>query len=195
MYKSRSNIVTYLNVLKEQLCKGNYNTLITITDNTKEKHFIKKKEHLISKYKSLINKNEHFINLPNETSRSIVKEGIVNFTGEELDENEIKLLNLGPKFVPTENRKRPYMGIIQTTEICTLDLEREGKFSIAESLRQNINKIITKDLKKKHKNNLNFAERKTVTEMQHDKNISIYPFDKGTGFVVIKEKDAIQKIE
>ena len=48
------------------------------------------------------------MNLPNETSRSIVKEGIVNLTGEELDENKIKLLNLGPKFVPTENRKRPY---------------------------------------------------------------------------------------
>ena len=31
--------------------------------------------------------------------------------------------------------------------------------------------------------------------MKHDKNISIYPFNKGTGFVVIKEKDAIQKIE
>ena len=31
--------------------------------------------------------------------------------------------------------------------------------------------------------------------MQHDKNISIYPFDKGTGFVVIKEKDPIQQIE
>ena len=114
---------------------------------------------------------------------------------EELDENKIKPLNLGPKFVPTENRKRPYIDIIQTTEICALDLEREGKFSIAESLRQNISRIITKDLKKKHKNNLNFAERKVLTEIQHDKNISIYPFDKGTGFVVINEKDAIQKIE
>ena len=195
MYKSRSNIVTYLNVLKEQLCKGDYDTLIAITDNTKEKHFIKKKEHLISKYKSLINKNEHFMNLPNETSRSIVKEGIVNLTGEELDENKIKLLNLGPKFVPTKDRTRPYMDITQTAEICALDLEREGKFSIAESLRQNISRIITKDLKKKHKNNLSFAERKALTEMQLDKNISIYPFDKGTGFVVIKEKDAIQKIE
>ena len=141
MYKSRSNIVTYLNVLKEQLCKGDYDTLIAITDNTKEKHFIKKKEHLISKYKSLINKSEHSMNLPNETSRSIVKEGIVNLTGEELDENKIKLLNLGPKFVPTENRKRPYIDIIQTTEICALDLEREGKFSIAESLRQNITEL------------------------------------------------------
>ena len=50
-------------------------------------------------------------------------------------------------------------------------------------------------MKKKHKNNLSFAERKALTEMQLDKNISIYPFDKGAGFVVIKEKDAIQKIE
>ena len=50
-------------------------------------------------------------------------------------------------------------------------------------------------MKNKHKNNLSFAERKALDEMKHDKNISIYPFDKETGFVVINEKDAIQKIE
>ena len=50
-------------------------------------------------------------------------------------------------------------------------------------------------MKKKHKNNLSFAERKALTEMKHDKNISIYPFNKGTRFVVIQEKYAIQKIE
>ena len=43
MYKSRSNIVIYLNVLKEQLSKDDYDTLITITYNIKEKNFIKKK--------------------------------------------------------------------------------------------------------------------------------------------------------
>ena len=104
-------------------------------------------------------------------------------------------MNLGPKFVPSENRKRPCMDIIQTTEICVLDLKRERKFSNAESLRQNISRIITKDMKKKHKNNLSFAERKVLTEMKHNTNISTYPFDKGTGFVVIKEKNALQKIE
>ena len=80
------------------------------------------------------------------------------------------------------------MDIIQTTEICALDLERERNFSIAESLRQNISRIITKDLKKKYKNNLSFTERKALTEMKHNKNISVYPFDKGTGFVVIRKK-------
>ena len=126
------------------------------------------------------------MNLSIKSTQSIVKEGIVSLTEEELDENKIKLSNLGPKFVPTENRKRPYMNIIQTTEICALDLEREGKFCVSESLRQNISRVITKDLKKEHKNNLSFAERKTLTKMKHDKNISIYPFDKGTEFIVIK---------
>ena len=48
-----------------------------------------------------------------ETTRSIIKEGIVNVTGEELDENKIKVLNLNHTFVPMENRKTPYMDIIQ----------------------------------------------------------------------------------
>ena len=36
MYKSRSNIVSYLNVFKEQLSSDVYNTLTTIINNTKE---------------------------------------------------------------------------------------------------------------------------------------------------------------
>ena len=127
------------------------------------------------------------MNLPIETTRSIIKEGIVNLTGKELGENKIKLLNLGPKFIHTQNRNRSYMAIIQNKKNCALNLEREGKFSISESLRQNISRIITKYLKKKHKDNLSFAERKALTEMKHNKNI--------TGSVVIKEKDAIQKIK
>ena len=146
MYKSKSNVVINLNVLKEQLSKDDYDTLITITDKTKEKHFIKKKEHLISKYNSLINTSDDSMNLAIERTRSIIKEGIVNLAVEKLDENKIKLLNLGPKFVPTENKKRPYMDILQITGICALDLEREGTFSFVESLRQNISRIITKDL-------------------------------------------------
>ena len=105
---------------------------------------------------------------PTETTLSIIKEDIVNLTREELDVNTIKVLNLGPKFVPTQNRKRPYMDIIQTAKICALDLEHEGKFSIAGQLRHNISRIIT--LKKKHKNNVSFAERKALIEMKHYKN-------------------------
>ena len=54
----------------------------------------------------------------------------MNLTEEELDQNKIKLLNLGPKFVPTKNRKRSCKDIIPITENCALDLEQEGQFSI-----------------------------------------------------------------
>ena len=36
MYKSRSNIVSYLNVFKQQLSSDVYNALTTIINNTKE---------------------------------------------------------------------------------------------------------------------------------------------------------------
>ena len=43
MYRNKSNILINLSNLKEQLSKEDYDTLTTITDNTKEKHFAKKK--------------------------------------------------------------------------------------------------------------------------------------------------------
>ena len=98
MYKSKSNIV----IEKAELSKDDYDTLITITGNIKEKHFIKKKGHLILKYNNLKN-TAHHLHVPIETTALIMKEGIVNLSGEELDENKIKLLNLGPKLVPSEN--------------------------------------------------------------------------------------------
>ena len=52
------NIASNLNVLKEQSSKDHYDTLTTMTDNTIEKHFTKRKVHLISKYNSLINTTE-----------------------------------------------------------------------------------------------------------------------------------------
>ena len=93
------------------------------------------------------------LHLPIKTTGSIIKEGIVNLSGEELHENKIKLLNLALNLYLRKSEKDHTLDIIQTTEICALDLERERKFSVAESLRQNIRRIITKDLKKKHENN------------------------------------------
>ena len=111
LFKSKSNILFNLNVLREQLSKDDCHTLITITDNIEEKHFIKQKENLITKFNSLKNTTDHLY-IPIETFASIIKEGIVNLREAELDESKIELLNLGPKFVPTEKRKRSYMDII-----------------------------------------------------------------------------------
>ena len=66
------------------------------------------------------------------------------------------------------------MDVIQTTRICAVDLEEQGKFSVAESLCLAIIKIISKDNKN---NNLSFTERKAIREMQQSKSIGIYQFN------------------
>ena len=114
MYKSTTKIKHLSTSLKHKVLDQDYETIIDITDKTKEKHYIKKKTHLHSKFNNLKNATVNNINSTTPTKK-IIKEGVINLTGKELDGNKIQLLNLGPKFVPTYNKQRPYMDIIQTT--------------------------------------------------------------------------------
>ena len=125
----------------------------------------------------------------------IIKEGVINLTRKKLDGNTIQLLNLGPKFVPTYSKQRPYMDIIQTTEICALELENDGYFEKAERLRQGVSKILSKDVNKKHRNNLTIGQINAIREIKKSANVKVYPFDKGSGFVIMEEEDAIKRIE
>ena len=38
-------------------------------------------------------------------------------------------------------------------------------------------------------------QRNAIREIKNDRNLKVYPFDKGSGFVIMKEKDAIKRIE
>ena len=38
-------------------------------------------------------------------------------------------------------------------------------------------------------------QRKALVQMKNYKDTTIYPFDKGSGFVVLSEKNAMQKVE
>ena len=107
----------------------------------------------------------------------------------------MQLLNLGPKYVPTYNRQPPYMVIIQTTEICALELENDRYSEKAERLWQAVSKILSKDINKKHQNNLTIGQRNTIREMKNDTNLKVCPFDKGSGVVIMKEEGTIKRIE
>ena len=133
MYKSNTKVKYLSNGLKHKVLDQGYETIIDITDKTKEKHYIKKKTRLYTKFNNL--KNTTVNNINNTTlTKEIIKEGVINLTGKELDENKIELLNLDPKFVPTYNKQPPYMDIIQTTETCALELENAEYFEKAERL-------------------------------------------------------------
>ena len=125
MYKSTTKIKHLSNCLKHKVLDQVYETIIGITNKTKEMHYIKKETHLHSKVNSLKSATVNNINSTTPI-KEIMKERVINLIGKELDENKMQLLNLGPKFVPTNNIKPPYMDIIQTTEICVLELENDG---------------------------------------------------------------------
>ena len=172
--------------MKHKVLDQDYKTIIDITDKTKEKHYIKKKTHLHSKFNSLKSAT---------STKKIVNEAVINLTGKELDETTIQLLNLGPKFVPTYNKQRRYMDVIQTTEFCALELENDEYFEKAERLRQGVSKILSKDVNKKHRNNLTIGQINAIREIKNSTNLNVYPFDKGSGFVIMEEEDAIKRIE
>ena len=178
MYKSTTKIKHLSNCLKHKVLDQDYETIIDITDKTKEKHYIKKKTHLHSKFNSLKNATVNNINSTTPT-KEIINEGVINLTGKELDENKTQFLNLGPKFVPTYKKHQPYMDIIQTTEICALELENDRYFEKAERLRQGVSKILSKDVNKKHRNNLTIGQINAIREIKNSTNLKVYPFDKG----------------
>ena len=73
----------------------------------------------------------------------MLKPSIINFTDIALRDHQTSLLNLGPKFVPTE-KKIPFMEIITTTKSVAFNLEYHNKEADVESLRQNVCHIFKK---------------------------------------------------
>ena len=83
--------------------------------------------------------------------------------------------------------------------LCTLrykiDLEDSGKETDAEYLRQKVSHILNRNLNIKLRDNLSKPQRQALVQMKNNKGTTIYQFDTGSGFVVLSEKNAMQKIE
>ena len=85
------------------------------------------------------------------------------------------------------------MEIITTTK--SVNLEYEDKEADVEFLRQKVCHILNKNRNMKIKDTLSKEQRKALREMQRiNNNTKVYPVDKGSGFVVLSDRDAIKKI-
>ena len=145
-----------------------------------EKEFIKKKNHLINKFEKLKNSSGK---KGKEKIASYIEQSVINVTDTELTKEQKSLLNLGLNFVPATKRI-PFIDIISATETCTTDLENSSKETDAEFLRQKLSHILNKNLNIKLRDNLSKPQRKALVQMKNYKDTTIYPFDKGSGFVV-----------
>ena len=87
------------------------------------------------------------------------------------------------------------MDIVNATEICAPSLEKEKQIENAESFLQKNSNVISKNIHFKIRNNLTIEQRITLKEVSQSTDSEVYSYDKGTGFVILKNKDAIRKIE
>ena len=75
-------------------------------------------------------------------------------------------------------------------------MEYQNKEADAESLRQNVYHILNKNRNTKIKDNLSKEQRKALKQIrQINNNTKVYPFNKGSGFVVLLQGAAIKKTE
>ena len=159
-----------------------------ITEKSREAMFIRSKEKLVNKFRLLFQVKN---NVCKNISCNYVKEPVLNLVGDAVPDNHQELLNLGPKFVPNV-KNIPFMDIVSITESSALKLEYNKMNGEAQNLRKDVLRILKTS--RPVKDNLTHRQRVALKEIRDDKDINIYPYDKGTGFVRIKKIDAITKI-
>ena len=85
------------------------------------------------------------------------------------------------------------MDINSAAETCAIDLGNSSKETNAESLLRKSHS--NRNLNIKRRDNLSKPQRQALVQMKNNKDTTVYPFDKGSGFVVLSEKTALQKTE
>ena len=80
---------------------------------------------------------------------------------------------------------------INITEIWAHSLEKENQIEKAALLRQKFSNVISKNIHFKIRSNLTFEERRALKELSQGTENKVYSDDKGTGFVIFNNKDAI----
>ena len=158
------------------------------TSFDRENEFIKSKARLRKKFEQLSGKPTQV-----NTNKNTVKSAILNLTQRDIPNNQIDLLNLGPKFVPAYE-KVPIMDIITSTEIAANELEQKDLRVNAERLRHDVTKILSKYNNKKLPSNLDRNQLNALKELRTESDLKVVPFDKGTGFALLENNDMISKI-
>ena len=151
--------------------------------------FREKQKSLKAKYKKLLQKPE----ITNVQS-TVVKSAVLNLTGNPMSADQMELLNLGPKFVPVQ-QKVPFMDIITSTETAAVELDKNNKIFEFETLRQQVSSTLLKFINKKIPSNLTCKQRQALKELKDRSDTKIYQFDKGSGFAILNKDDAIAKIQ
>ena len=173
--------------LKTIFNENDYNNLLIITQKTRESTYVKASQRLKKKFEVLSGFKNTEITKNSERVEKVVKTAVLNLTQREIPANQMKLLNLGPKFVPSIKRA-PIMEIVTSTEIAALKLEKDANNVDAEGLRQDVSKLLGKYINKKLPSNLDSMDIDALEKLKEDPELKVISFDKGVG-VALMVKD------
>ena len=145
--------------LKDILTVDDYLKVQGVVEKSREGQFMKIRTKLQEKFLKL--KHESFqyskVNRSNQENTKLVKDAVLNLTNKDLPDHHKRLLNLGPKFVPTTNQV-PYMDIIKNTEIAARSLEKIKQHQEAEHLRNEVCSNLKSSLKYQPKDNIDIDQ-------------------------------------
>ena len=190
-----------MNELKSILSQNDFGNLVRITEKSREQAFVASSTRLREKFEVLFRGRRASYHNPatpghsatSQPSKQLVKSAVLNLTQQEISKEKIDLLNLGPKFVPAME-KVPIMDIVTSAEVAASELEYKKHSTDAERLRHEVSNILLKHINFKLPSNLNRDQRNALRDLKDDANLKVVPFDKGTGFVLLKKEDMIAKI-
>ena len=193
LHESKNRIMNICSALCQVLSPEDYKNIMRVTDTSKDTEYQKSKRHLKEKFQQLKNENQKHSQIVLKNTRKNTR-AVLNLTGKTVDKNVTSLLNLGPNFVPTP-KSIPHMEIITSIESQALKLESSKKDRSAENLRQIVSKILSKTIGKKQQDNLSKVQRAALKQLKNDKQMKVYPFDKGIRFSLLNDIESISKIE
>ena len=201
--------------LKRSLNEEHFTEIQKNVELSREKVYRTIKKRLLEKYERLAGQSSHR-NLGSKITSSaiasttvasatistaenkIVKKAVLNLTNDDLPSSQLELLNLGPKFVPSLKHV-PVLDIVTSTEQAALTIERHesanGSCVKAESLRHSVSNILLRSVKKKLPSNLTKSQQLALNTLKDNDDVKVVPFDKGTGFAVLKKSSMYEKIE
>ncbi|XP_065645630.1 uncharacterized protein LOC136076094 [Hydra vulgaris] len=177
--------------IKSCVNNEDFQKITNITDKSYEYMFLQSRNKLKNKFDLLIKESRYKDN-DNQRKYKFIKEVTFNLCADNIPTHHKKLLDLGPNFVPIPS-KVPYMDIISINETAALKLKYSNKNTDAHKLRQDVLRVL-----KIHKpvcTNLDKDQFKALKELKSSNTISIYPFDKGSGFVRIKKPMLLKNLK
>ena len=192
--KLRRKLCDVQDELKAVMNESDFADLLRITERVKEKTFIRERERLKLKFEKLSETSrKHPESDKKQRSTSLIKTAVLNLTNDPVQPHITDLLNLGPKFVPTP-KSIPVMDIVTSTEVAAIDMDKESKHHESEILRQQVSNTLSKFIHAKLPSNLSKPQRSALNDLRKDNDIKVYPFDKGSGFALLKSREALKKM-